>query len=313
MNNRAGLLVFSLIVIASGCGGGGNSTDQSSSQAIAVEGPTVEPASIREGSNVRAQLNIQNVGNIASDVEVKSENSDSNKGTSVLTNYCPDMFDIADFRGSSTTTSEDQGTYTLEPEHSLQLNWNLEQTGGVPLNGYDCEMSFQVPFTYRVDAFKQVQIKSDADTETAEELNSKSSNGPLLVYIETIGSSASEGAPVFLGPDEDTNRQGDSPEALIQLENQQPEDSAFQGLMEVETPEIETSGGLNGIDIGEDCNIDPDDEIVIYNGESQVIRCDLEYGSISGPSITGQIDVSVDYKYIKNVGSQNVEVTTTGN
>jgi hypothetical protein len=309
MDTRAGLILFALIVVASGCGGngGGDDTSQDSSQAIAVEGPTIQPTEIYEGSSVRAQLNARNVGNIASDVRVGKEGTGSNNdGTRVLTNHCPDMFDIAEFRSSSSTTSSDKEVYTLEPGHSLQLNWNLQQSGGVPLNGYRCEMNFQVPFTYQVDAFQQVQVKSQEDAETAEELSSKSSNGPLLVYIEVIGSSAPEGSPVFLGPE--GNREGDNPEALIQLENQQPEQSAFQGLMEIEAPEVEVTGGLDSID----CGLDPNEEIVIYNGESDIIRCNVTYGNIQGPSITGQIQTSVDYTYIKNVGSQQVQVNSDG-
>lgn len=304
--------MLAFILIASGCGGDDDSTGQSSSQAIAVEGPVVEPTEIYEGSSVRAQLNVQNVGNIESEVQVAKDSvsDDSNgDGTEVLTDSCPDIFDIAEFRSSSTTVSTDKSSYTLQPDHSLQMNWILEQKGNVPLNGFKCGMSFEVPFTYEVDAFRQMQIKRSDDVETAEELNSKSSNGPLLVYVETIGSSAPEGSPVFLGPGPDGEREKDNPEALIQLENQQPEDSTFQGLVEVENPDISVSGGLTGAD----CNIDDDDEIVIYNGQSEIIRCDLEYGSLDKPSITGEVNVNVDYKYVKTVGSQTVEVKSTGN
>lgn len=309
MNSRAGIIVLMAIVVASGCGGSGDNTQQSSSQAIAVEGPVVQPTEIFEGSTVRAELNVENVGNLPSEVRVAADDTDENQGTEVMTDYCPDIFNIENFRASSTTTSSNQETYSLEPGHSLQLNWNLQQNGNVPLNGFRCDMKFEIPFTYRVDAYKQVQIKRSETAQTAEELNAKSSNGPLLLYIETIGSSAPSGSPVFLAGNE--QREGDSPEALIQLENQQPEDSAFQGLIKVQDPEIQTSGGLKPIDINsDDCNYEP--PLIIYNGQSEIIRCSIEYDDFSTPSITGQITASIDYEYVKTVGKQTVKVNSRG-
>jgi len=100
------------------------------------------------------------------------------------------------------------------------MNWNLDQEGvSVPLNGYSCPVKFQVPFNYTVQAYQQLQIKQE-DIETEVDLSSQTSKGPLSIAIETIGSSSRTGAPVFLARD--------SPEALIQIVNEQPEQSVFR-------------------------------------------------------------------------------------
>lgn len=221
-------------------------------------------------------------------------------GDQIMTNYCTDVFEITDYEAQSSQTMDAQESYSLNPDWEAQFNWELQQTGDVPIMGQTCELRFEAPFNYSVDAYRQLQIKRSAEAGGEPQLTSQSSKGPLAINIELIGSSSEQGAPVFI--------EEDSIEVLVRFSKKQSEDSPYQGLIDISNPELEAKG----IDIDRDsCEIP--EQIIMYEGDSQVIRCDLDYGgSIGSPSITPQISVNADYKYTKDVPSRTVEVEYSG-
>lgn len=291
-HQKLALSLLFLAVVVSGCADGGGKV---SGDAITVSGPTIQPSEIREGASVQASISAENTGQIASNIIV-GEN-----GTEVLTDYCPDFFTINRFQASSSRNSDTAEEYNLNPGETVQMNWELDQEGvNVPLNGYSCPVKFQVPFNYSVEAYQQLQVKQE-DTDTEVELSSRSSQGPLSIGIETIGSSSRSGAPVFLSDD--------NPEALIQIINEQPEDSVFRGLMEVKDLEIESSA----VELGEDCKNIEEPITIDRNQMSEIIRCDIDFELDDSSSSRAEISASADYTYVKNIGSRNVEVKYSGN
>lgn len=289
---KLALSLLFLAVIVSGCADSGGKV---SGEAISVTGPTIQPSEIREGASVQASMRVENTGEIAGQVLV-GEN-----GREVLTDYCPDFFNIARFEASSSRDSSTSKNYNLKPGEIVQMNWELDQEGvNVPLNGYNCPVKFQVPFNYTVQAYQQLQIKQQ-DTETQVDLSSQTSQGPLSIAIETIGSSSRTGAPVFL--------KGDNPEALIQIVNEHPEDSVFRGIMRVRNLNIESSG----VELGEGCKNVEEPIKIDRNQMSKIIRCDINVDLGDSPSKRAEISASADYTYVKNIGSRNVEVKYSGN
>lgn len=289
---KLALSLLFLAVAVSGCADGGGKV---SGEAISVTGPTVQPSEIREGASVQASMRVDNTGEIAGQILV-GEN-----GREVLTDYCPDFFSINSFQASSSRDSGTSEDYNLKPGETVQMNWELDQEGvSVPLNGYDCPVKFQVPFNYTVQAYQQLQIKQQ-DTETEVDLSSQTSQGPLSIAIETIGSSSRTGAPVFL--------EGDNSEALIQIVNEHPEDSVFRGVIRVRNLDIEYSG----VELGDGCK-DIEEPIKIdRNQMSKIIRCDITTNLGESSSSRAEISASADYTYVKNVGSRTIEVKYSGN
>lgn len=286
-----------LTVIVSGCiGPSGQQTQQSSGKALTVSGPSIQPSSgtIREDSSVRVSMGVMNTG------EMNGTLVAGRNGDQIMTNYCTDVFEITDYEAQSSQTMDAQESYFLNPDWEAQFNWELQQTGDVPIMGQTCELRFEAPFNYSVDAYRQLQIKRSAEAGGEPQLTSQSSKGPLAINIELIGSSSEQGAPVFI--------EEDSIEVLVRFSKKQSEDSPYQGLIDISNPELEAKG----IDIDRDsCEIP--EQIIMYEGDSQVIRCDLDYGgSIGSPSITPQISVNADYKYTKDVPSRTVEVEYSG-
>lgn len=286
-----------LTVIVSGCiGPSGQQTEQESGQALTVSGPSIQPSSgtIREDSSVRVSMGVMNTG------EMNGTLVAGRNGDQIMTNYCTDVFEITDYEAQSSQTMDAQESYFLNPDWEAQFNWELQQTGDVPIMGQTCELRFEAPFNYSVDAYRQLQIKRSAEAGGEPQLTSQSSKGPLAINIELIGSSSEQGAPVFI--------EEDSIEVLVRFSKKQSEDSPYQGLIDISNPELEAKG----IDIDRDsCEIP--EQIIMYEGDSQVIRCDLDYGgSIGSPSITPQISVNADYKYTKDVPSRTVEVEYSG-
>lgn len=292
-----GISILFLTVIVSGCiGPSGQQTQQSSGKALTVSGPSIQPSSgtIREDSSVRVSMGVMNTG------EMNGTLVAGRNGDQIMTNYCTDVFEITDYEAQSSQTMDAQESYSLNPDWEAQFNWELQQTGDVPIMGQTCELRFEAPFNYSVDAYRQLQIKRSAEAGGEPQLTSQSSKGPLAINIELIGSSSEQGAPVFI--------EEDSIEVLVRFSKKQSEDSPYQGLIDISNPELEAKG----IDIDRDsCEIP--EQIIMYEGDSQVIRCDLDYGgSIGSPSITPQISVNADYKYTKDVPSRTVEVEYSG-
>ncbi len=348
MNQRLVILcIFAASVVASGCigGGGGQGTQTQGGQAITVDQLQVTPSEIRAGSTVRVRMGVTNSGELPAKVELGSSDGDVD-GNQILTNHCPDIFDISDFSASSSNVSDTEGSYGLAPGYSIQMNWELEQsTGNVPLNGYDCQLKFEVPFDYSVEAFRQLQVKTNDDVQGTEELFSKSSQGPMKIEMETIGSSSERGAPTFL--------EGDNAEILVQLENKNPEESSYTGTVELAPPAMDARGvsfedveitsnmseerkevaksiarRMDGVDpssVNEGNEVPlcprPGDvplsgNLRIYEGGSKVFRCEIDWslqqGGVPVPSIRGEVFARSNYSYVKDVGTRNVRVMYRG-
>lgn len=291
-NRNLALSLLFLAVIVSGCADNGGKV---SGEAISVKGPTVQPSEIFQGSSVQVSMAVENTGKIPGQIMVGEE------GKKVMTDYCPDFFSVNSFSAFSSRNSDTSEKYDLNPGERVQMNWDLNQTGqNVPLNGYSCPMKFQVPFKYSVQAFQQIQIKQ-RDTEAEVDLSSKTSQGPLSIAIETIGSSSKSGAPVFLTRD--------NPEVLFQIRNEQPEDSVFRGLIRVKDFNFKAKG----VEL-ERCDDYTSPIEINRNQMSKIIRCDITGTDLGGvPSKRAEITASANYTYVKNVGSRNVKVKYSGN
>jgi|APHM01.1.fsa_nt_gi hypothetical protein len=228
------ILLFAAFV-STGCTGGGSPTDEFGDQAIAVNNIQVQPKDITAGSNVRIRMSLSNVGEIPAEVQIGNEEAETNKGSKILSNACPDIFEVTEFSASTSNNSDTEQSYSLAPGYKARLNWKLSQNSGdVPLNGYTCKFSFKVPFDYSVEAFRQIQVKENPDVPGAENLFAKSSKGPMKLTLESIGSSSPSGAPVFLDDD--------SAEILVQLENKNPSESSYTGTVELGPPRLEARG-----------------------------------------------------------------------
>ncbi len=321
------ILLFAAFVV-SGCAGNGGG---GSSGAVTVDSLQVEPNEIFAGSNVRVTMGISNTGELPAELLVGEEGED------IMVSPCRDIFDIESFSASTSNVSTTESSYYLDPGYETSLSWNLDQPGdSVPLNGLQCNLRFEVPFNYTVDAFQQVQIKEDSDVEGSE-VFAQSSEGPLDIEIEMIGTSAPSGAPTFL--------EDDGGEALIRLVNRQQEESRFQGNIYLEPPVMSARGGiefgeveitedneeaaefiadrtpnLDASDIEEGENVrmcpDPSDledeaELSLTDGESTVLRCDIDW-ELDGPSMQGEVYASSDYTFVKRAGTQTVDVRYRG-
>lgn len=292
-NRNLALSLLFLAIVVSGCADNG---EKVSGDAVTVTGPTIQPSEIFEGSSAQAKIGVENTGKISGQVLV-GEN-----GEKIMTDHCPDFFNIEDFQARSSRNSDTINKYDLQPGERIQVNWRLNQSGGnVPLNGYSCPVKFQVPFNYSVQAYQQIQIKQE-DTETEVDLSSQTSQGPLSIAIETIGSSSRTGAPVFL--------ERDKPGALIQIVNEQPDNSVFRGVIEVRDLEI----GSSGIELGEGCDGISETIKIDRNHMSEIIRCDINGTELNGrPSKRAEITASASYTYVKDIGSRNIKVKYSGN
>lgn len=71
---------------------------------------------------------------------------------------------------------------------------------------------FQVPFNYSVNSFRQIQVKRSRNVEGSQ-LQSKSTSGPLLFAIETIGGTGEEGKSTYIAGEDQNMR------VLLQLQN----------------------------------------------------------------------------------------------
>jgi len=307
MNQRKVILsLLATVIVISGCTGGGGGNQEAEDQgntAISVQNLQVEPAEIFAGSNTRIRMSFENVGELPAEIKLGED------GENVLTNHCPDIFDVKSFTASSSniSTTLEQRPYILDSDYQMRLTWNLEQSSdNVPLNGYRCNLRFKVPFNYSVDAFQQIQIKQDSEVEGSDELFSKSSEGPMKLEIESIGSSSPQGAPTFL--------EDDSPEVLVQLENKEPEKGAYSGTMELGMPTIEAEGVKFGNDTHDmQCPRTGDVEatLQLYQSQSKIFRCPINW-TLNSPSKRAEISASADYAFIKDAGTKEVEVRYRG-
>lgn len=311
-----------------GGGEGGSGLDIGpGGKTITVTDFEVQPNSILSGSSTQVRLGIVNTGGMASNVTIANDTTDI-EGKRILINHCPDIFSITDFDSYSSRRSSVHDTYNLKPGDELQLTWSLKNDNSdIPLNGYRCPLRLQVPFDYGVTAYQQLEVKSNQEVQGATVLESKTSQGPLNLHLEMIGSTSESGAPKFI--------KGDNMEVLVQLENTAPEESSYQGLVELDSPKIISSDRylLNATSCNMETNrgnelvrsLQIDRPIRLYQGQSRVIRCNVRLATDAGsmnaigegdeldtPSVRGQIEAIANYTYIKDLGQKEVEVEYRG-
>lgn len=332
MDQRFTVLTLLISVIfVSGCigGGGGGS---SSGQAIAVNNVQVQPTEIFAGESVRVSAGLTNAGELPAEVLV------GDQGSQIMTSHCTDIFDIGTFSATSSNVSNTQESYDLAPDYQVRLNWNLEQTSdNVPLNGYRCTLKFEVPFNYSVESFQQIRVKQSPDIEAGGELFAQSSQGPLDIEIEAIGSSAPSGAPTFI--------ENDGGEVLVRLSNTQPSESSYQGAIRMKPPVMEARGlqfgevditqtnleaaktiagrmpGVDAgdLDAGDEVRMCPDPQDVIGDtnlalnqGGQEIFRCNIEW-DLQSPSMRGEVFARSNYTFVKSAGNREVNVRYRGN
>ena len=226
-------------------------------------------------------------------------------GDRVLTNRCRDIFDVTDFEVRGPGDISGSSRYYLPERGEVRFNWVLENinTGNVPINGYSCNLKFQVPFDYTVESYRQLQFKESEEIEGTPNLNSRSSAGPMAFRIETIGST-SEQPSTFL--------EGDQPEIIIYMVNQGKQGTSYTGFINAKVPDIEASGfSLENAN----CDRDTEETITMYQGESERIRCHVDqsvFDNLDG-SLRGEITAETEYTYVRNLGQKRVEVEYRGN
>ncbi len=314
MRRRHLLMLIGLVLVTSGCLNGG-STQSDGDQAITIEQLSVTPQTVLAESSTTAILHVRNSGNLDANLTIDSDWDDnelhSNYGDRLLTNRCRDIFEIDDFsaRGPG---DEEADKYELPSGTEARFTWSLSsRSANVPIQGLSCNMRFQVPFDYSVNAYRQLQFVEDRSITGTPDLDSRSSAGPMMINIETIGSTSEHGPSTFV--------EGDTAEVRIQLSNQVEEGTDYTGFIEADLPEIEASGFDfigDGDDELEDClgEFDEEENLIMYGGESQVIRCTISedvFEELNG-STRGEVQVSADYTYVKDLGTQQVEVEYRG-
>lgn len=204
------LSLLSLVVLASGCVPGGGNGGQESSRAITVQSFSVTPREVYAETTTKVSLDVKNTGNLPADVSLGDE-----KGSRVLKDYCPDIFEITEDGFSVVTSGEREGnTVSMEPGDEMSLRWRLKQSGEVPLYGYNCDMDVQIPFNYSVQSYRQVQVKNSSEVEGSPELHWESSSGPLRFAIETTGG-VEQQSSTFTAPSDNER----TVTVLLQLQN----------------------------------------------------------------------------------------------
>jgi len=308
-DQKALLTLMFLTVITLGCL---NGTTSQGPESVEVQELSVNPAQIYEDSSTTATLQATNVGSMPAQVTVEEE------GENILVDYCrDDIFTIEDFSiNAPPSTEQGDNEYNMEEGDTLRMNWDLDQTGSVPLYSLDCDLRFQIPFNYTVQAFSQIQIKEETGVEGAQNLETRSSSGPAYFNIETVPGVSGEQSTYITEEDNDISM-------TIGLQNQRTEDGYGLGIvnLEQEDIEIEIPDELRPEDLkGEEnqevqesmCEI-PGSEISLNEGSSSDIRCSLEVPEeISEPASIYDITAEIDYRYVKEAGTRNVEVSPRG-
>lgn len=296
--SKLALCLLFLTVLVSGCINGGQTTSEGS-ESISITEFNVNPSQVYEGSSTRVTLEAVNVGNTPAEIDIGEQ------GTNIMKDYCQDNFDI-DEDGFSTTLSRtvdelsDENSYRLEENERIRLIWTLEQTGHVPLYGLPCDLRFEMPFDYSVQAFRQIEIKEHRDVEGSSGLESRSSKGPMTLEIGTVPGALGE-TSVYSAEDDSTIT------VHMQLSNDDPEDGYRKGVVDIDEESFNI--GLDSLEFEEDCEF-PED-LTLYEGRSSTITCQIKVPDkedIPGPAMTGEINAEVDYTFVRDVGTQRVEV-----
>lgn len=278
-----------LTVIASGCMDSGNQ------EGISLEELSVEPQTIRSGNSISVNVETVNSGLLEGAVRVGKNN-----GSEVLTNYCPDYFDIEEFNAASSRTTEDQAVYEVGEDESIRLNWQLSQRGGkrIPLPGYTCSMKFEMPFTYSVRGYKQLQVLENREVEGSPDLATDISPGPLSIDMKIVGSTAQQSNTIL---------KGDDASLYLTVYNSDSEESPYKGLIDINNFSIEGSGAIN---LGEDCG--DLSSVELSSGNEEIYRCPIKVDEFDSPSVRGEINANFNYTFVKDLGERNIEVKRSG-
>lgn len=295
-NSKVVLLILAAVITVSGCTDGGET--QASGDAIAVERFEVVPQQIYAGSDVAATLNVRNVGNTEAKITTGQQ------GTNILKSYTPDLLMIEDFSAESTNTTEtkEQEAYTLQPDETLSMNWDLHQFDESRIRFYadqQIDMTFQIPFQYTVQAYQQFQVKENSGVQSLESLGAASSNGPMDVHIEMIGSSSEGGSPVFI--------EGDNIQVRVEFRNNDVEEGDAVGLINIESPEVRALSDKVTV---EGCNTPSN--IQVRADSSTSITCNVNINGEIQSSIRDEIRVTSDYKFTKTVSKEHITVKYRG-
>jgi hypothetical protein len=292
MQPRRVIILLTVIVAASGC------MSDNSQSGISVQEVSVEPQEIIAGNEVSVSVQVQNTGLLEGEVYPGEEN-----GNNILTNYCPDYFNIDNFRSSSSVPSEsDSQGYTIGEGDVIEFNWRLNQNNKakVPLTGIDCNLRFEIPFNYSARAYKQMQVLEDDDVETEAKLQTEITDGPLTFDMRIIGSTADQGNTII---------NGENTSIYITAYNQQStENTEYSGIVEMGDLEISSS---NLFDIDDECL----DKATLASQEEKIYRCDIdiEQDAFNAPSSRGEVALNVDYTYIRDLGDRTIKVNPRGN
>ncbi|QGA80796.1 hypothetical protein [Candidatus Nanohalobium constans] len=282
------IILIALASIASGCADTGGGTG------ISIKELNVEPSQISADSTAVVNFEAVNNGNLAGEV-----NTGSN-GTEIMTNYCSDIFKIEDFRSSATKPSSNENQYKLETGDRLRLTWMLDQNkpGEIPLQGYPCDLKFQLPFNYSVKAYKQIQVKQDREADGSPNLGSDISEGPLSIDMEVIGSTSNQ---------RDTVLKRDNASIYLTAHNTDDEDSSFRGLIKIQNISISSSGKIQvNKDCGEKGSVD------LASGKEKIYRCQIKHDEFDTPSIRGEVEAEINYTFVKDLGSKSIQVKYNG-
>lgn len=330
------IFLISAVIVVSGCINGGSGQDEVDEGVTAIDVVELEvtPNEIFSGGSIDASLTLENTGN-ANATLITDRGAEDPLGTAVLESYCPDLFRIESFRAESDTVEATQHEYQLQPGEQLSMIWNLRQFDEERIRFYDgdsCQLDFAAPFEYSVEAFQQLQIRDNDDLE-APNLETRSSRGPMLLSITTIGSTSQFNEPYFI--EEDFHRDHEV-RAEIEMINQIPE-GGEHGIVDAEPPEIELIGGSleESISLDEEITVPENGEeeevercgipsgIYLYGGDSTIIGCDLnlyddehysngEVNLLTGRTSITEIRARADYEYNAPMGSRTVEVQFRG-
>jgi hypothetical protein len=278
-----------LTVAASGCMDDGNQAG------ISVTELNVEPQSIRAGNSISVNVEAVNAGLLQGSVRVGESN-----GNQILTNYCPDYFDVEEFDASSSRTTEDQSIYDVGEGERIRLHWRLSQEGEkrIPLPGYTCSMKFEMPFTYTVKGYKQLQVLEDREVEGSPNLATDISAGPLSIDMRIVGSTAQQSNTIL---------KEDDASLYLTAYNSDSEESPYQGLIEINDFSIVGSGAIS---LGDECG--DLSSVALSSGNEEIYRCPIIVDEFSSPSARGEIDAKFNYTFVKDLGERNVEVKHDG-
>lgn len=291
--------LLSIALIASGCG------DTPAKQGIVVNELDVDPSTMMAGGLTTVSVEAENAGLLEGSVDIGGEDN----GSRVLTNYCSDMFKIKEFSASSSRSSKEQSVYDLKQGDRIRLNWRLNQFNSeeVPLPGYNCNMRFQIPFNYTVNAYKQVQVKESRSVEGSKDLAEDMTRGPLGIDMELVGSTSDQRNTLLTQDDNSsslyitTYNRGDN------------EENEYKGMIRVGEMDVELKGNdkinLTGHEGGKCGNAT---SAALASGGEKIYRCNFEFDEFDDKAIRGEVTASVNYTYVRDLGSKNVEVKYNG-